>query len=194
MWIFPEKYGMMSRNWHEYIRKSSVKGQVMYGSIQIYHGAGRGKTTAALGLGIRACGEGKQVIMVQFLKGKNSGMLEFLKKLEPDLKIFRFEREGCRFSELSPEKQKEQIANIKTALAYTRKVMDTGECDVLILDEIFGLIDYGIITDSDLLELLQIGDYPMDIILTGRNMPACMMAVAIVSITSPQKKKEAARF
>jgi cob(I)alamin adenosyltransferase len=150
----------------------------MDSSIQIYHGTGRGKTTAALGLGIRACAKGKQVIMVQFLKGKSSGTLEFLKYLEPDFKIFRFEKEESLFSELSPEKQKEQIASIKTALAYTKKVLDTGECDILILDEIFGLIDYGIITEQELLDLLSIGDYPMDIILTGRNMPACLVDVA----------------
>jgi cob(I)alamin adenosyltransferase len=109
--------------------------------------------------------------MVQFLKGKNSGSLEFLKFLEPDFKIFRFEKAEGLFSELSPEKQKEQIANIKTALAYTKKVLDTGECDVLILDEILGVIDYGIITGQELLDMLSIADYPMDIILTGRNMP-----------------------
>lgn len=57
----------------------------MDGSIQVYYGNGRGKTTAALGLGIRAAGVGKQVIMVQFLKKKHSDTLDFLKKLEPEL-------------------------------------------------------------------------------------------------------------
>jgi cob(I)alamin adenosyltransferase len=160
--------------------------------IQIYHGSGRGKTTAALGLGIRACAKGKQVIMVQFLKGKHSGTLEFLKCLEPEFKIFRFEREECLFSELSPEKQKEQIANIKTALAYTKKVMDTGECDVLILDEIFGVVDYGIITDEELLNMLSSVEYPMDILLTGRNMPACIAEIAD-SIYSISTEKEGER-
>jgi cob(I)alamin adenosyltransferase len=150
----------------------------MDSSIQIYHGTGRGKTTAALGLGIRACAKGKQVIMVQFLKGKNSGTLEFLKYLEPDFKIFRFEKEDGLFSELSPEKQKEQIANIKTALSYTKKVLDTGECDVLILDEILGLVDLGIITDKELLDMLSTVDYPIDIILTGRTMPESIEKVA----------------
>ena len=53
----------------------------MDGSIQVYYGNGRGKTTAALGLGIRAAGVGKQVIMVQFLKKKHSDTLDFLKNL-----------------------------------------------------------------------------------------------------------------
>lgn len=54
-----------------------MKGQKMDGSIQVYYGNGRGKTTAALGLGIRAAGVGKQVIMVQFLKKKHSDTLDF---------------------------------------------------------------------------------------------------------------------
>ena len=62
----------------------------MDGSIQVYYGNGRGKTTAALGLGIRAAGVGKQVIMVQFLKKKHSDTLDFLKKLEPELQISRY--------------------------------------------------------------------------------------------------------
>lgn len=143
----------------------------MDGSIQVYHGTGKGKTTAALGLGIRAAGSGKQVIMVQFLKRKSSNTTEFLRRLEPELQIFRFERAECDFSELSPEKQKEQISNIKTALLYTKKVIDTGQCDVLILDEILGLIDYGIITAEELEQLISQREYPMDIVLTGRYMP-----------------------
>lgn len=160
--------------------------------IQIYHGPGRGKTTAALGLGIRACAKGKKVIMVQFLKGKSSGTLGFLKSLEPDFKIFRFEREESHFFQLSPEKQKEQIANIKTALAYTKKVLDTGECDVLILDEIFEVVDYGIITEQELLDMLTSVEYPLDILLTGRNMPECIGDIAD-SVYSISVEKEGGR-
>ena len=108
----------------------------MDGSIQVYYGNGRGKTTAALGLGIRAAGVGKQVIMVQFLKKKHSDTLDFLKKLEPELQIFRFEKAACGYSDLSPKEKQEQMLNIKNALGYSRKVLDTGQCDLLILDEI----------------------------------------------------------
>lgn len=166
-----------------------MKGQIMDGSIQIYYGTGRGKTTAALGLGIRAAAEGKQVIMVQFLKGKNNHTLEYLKKLEPELQIFRFERAGCVFSELSPEEQKEQVANIQTALSYTKKVLDTCQCDVLILDEIFGLIDYGIITVEELYNLVSIKNDSMDVIMTGRKMPDIFMNLAdcIYNITAEKE-------
>lgn len=143
----------------------------MDGSIQIYYGEGRGKTTAALGLGIRAAGVGKQVIMVQFLKKKHSDTLDFLKKLEPELQIFRFEKAACSYANLSNEEKQEQIANIKSALSYSKKVLDTAQCDLLILDGIFGLIDYGIITEEELIELINLRDESVNLILTGRNLP-----------------------
>ncbi len=143
----------------------------MDGSIQVYYGEGRGKTTAALGLGIRAAGIGKQVIMVQFLKRKHSDTLDFLKKLEPELQIFRFAKAACEYSDMDEEERQEQLSNIRMALGYTRKVLDTGQCDLLILDEIFGLIDYNIITMDDFKELLSVRNESTDLILTGRNLP-----------------------
>jgi cob(I)alamin adenosyltransferase len=72
---------------------------------------------------------------------------------------------------MNEEERQEQLSNIRMALGYTRKVLDTGQCDLLILDEIFGLIDYGIITMDDLKELLAVRDESTDLILTGRNLP-----------------------
>lgn len=143
----------------------------MEGSIQIYYGNGRGKTTASLGLGIRAAAAGKQVIMVQFLKKRNSDTLELLKKLEPELKIFRFERAKTEFCDLTPEEQKEQMLNIKNALGYTRKVISTNQCDILILDDILGLISYGIMTCDDLIDLLSMRRDGMSILVTGVDLP-----------------------
>lgn len=161
----------------------------MNGSIQIYHGTGRGKTTAALGLGLRAAAQGRQVIMVQFLKAKHSDTVDFLKKLEPELQIFRFERASCNFSDLSPEEQREQFDNIQIALSYTKKVLDTGQCDMLILDEIFGLVDYGITDAETLRSLLDARGDSMDLILTGRNMPEIFkdLADCIYCITTEKE-------
>lgn len=149
----------------------------MDGSIQVYYGDGRGKTTASLGLGIRAAATGRQVIMVQFLKKKHSDTLDLLKKLEPELKIFRFERATEEYCNLTPEEQEEQIANIRNALAYARKVISTNQCDILILDDILGLIDYEIISSGDILELLSMKKDSMSILLTGRNLPEEIAAV-----------------
>ncbi len=150
----------------------------MDGSIQIYYGNGRGKTTAVLGLGIRAAGIGRQVIMVQFLKNDHKDALDFLKRLEPELCIFRFEKMNCSYHDLTPEEQKEQISNLRTALGYTRKVLDTGQCDMLILDGILGLVDYGIISGEELKNMLDSRDESMDVILTGRTLPDGFMEFA----------------
>lgn len=166
-----------------------MKGQKMDGSIQVYYGNGRGKTTAALGLGIRAAGVGKQVIMVQFLKKKHSDTLDYLKKLEPELQIFRFEKATCGYSDLSPKERREQMLNIKNALGYSRKVLDTGQCDLLILDEIFGLVDYNIITIEELMDLIAVKKDSMDLILTGRNLPDEVREVADC-VYSIQREKE----
>ena len=125
----------------------------MNGSIQVYYGSGRGKTTASLGLGIRAAGIGKRVIMVQFLKEKHSNTLELLKKLEPELKIFRFEKASENYEKLSSREQEEQKVNIRNALNYAKKVMDTGQCDLLILDDIFGLVDHQIMDVEELIRM-----------------------------------------
>ena len=62
------------------------------GSVQIYYGAGRGKTNAALGNALRAAGENKSVIIIQFLKGKTDDQIAYMKQLEPEIKVFRFEK------------------------------------------------------------------------------------------------------
>ena len=179
-------YGMMLQTSINIIR---MKGQKMDGSIQVYYGNGRGKTTAALGLGIRAAGVGKRVIMVQFLKKKHSDTLDFLKKLEPELQIFRFEKAACGYSDLSPKEKQEQMLNIKNALGYSRKVLDTGQCDLLILDEIFGLVDYNIITIEELMDLIAVKKDSMDLILTGRNLPEEVREIADC-VYSIQREKE----
>ena len=77
------------------------------GIIQIYYGEGHGKSTAAIGNAIRCASEGKSVIIIQFLKGKNENELAFLNRLEPEIKIFRFAKSDESFEELSEQEQQE---------------------------------------------------------------------------------------
>ncbi len=81
----------------------------MDGSIQVYYGNGRGKTTAALGLGIRAAACRKAGYHGAVSQKKHSDTLDFLKKLEPELQIFRFEKAACGYSDLSPKEKQEQM-------------------------------------------------------------------------------------
>ena len=81
--------------------------------IHIYSGDGHGKSPAAMGRAIQAAAQGENVVIIQFLKGKSDETSEFFKRLEPEIKIFSFEKSDAVFEELSKERQFEEIQNIK---------------------------------------------------------------------------------
>jgi len=137
------------------------------GKLQIYFGSGRGKTTAALGQAIREASSGRSVIIVQFLKGRQPEQISFIQRLEPEIKLFRFQRREASFEELNQSEREEEVMNMKNGLSFARKVLATGECDVLVLDEILGLLDYGIADISDIRALLEEASDGTEIIFTG---------------------------
>jgi len=143
------------------------------GTVQVICGSGKGKTSMALGLAISALAEQKRVIMIQFLKGSlEPERMDVLMRLEPDLKVFRFEKSPAFFEHLSEEEKKEEERNIHNGLNFAKKVMATGECDVLILDEILGIVDCGIMTAEDLVQNLKSREKEMSVILTGLVFPS----------------------
>ena len=156
------------------------------GKVHVYTGDGKGKTMAAIGYGIRAAGHGKNVIIVQFLKEKSQCEIEFLKRLEPEIKWFRFEKSLDNFDKLSDEQKQQEIKNIKNGMNFAKKVLATGECDVLILDEILGLLDQDIITIDDIWSFINMKPNDVDIVLTGRNLDEGIFKLAdeVSSITS----------
>ena len=77
------------------------------GMIQIYSGEGHGKSPAALGRAVQTACEGEYVVIIQFLKGRGLAESEFVKRLEPEIKIFRFEKSEEDFSKLSDERKAE---------------------------------------------------------------------------------------
>ena len=138
--------------------------------VTVFCGNGRGKTSAALGQGIFGASAGKSVIIIQFLKGKIGERIDFIKRLEPEIKAFCFEKSDVNYEALSPEEQKEEAMNIRNGLNFARKVLTTDGCDVLILDEGLGLIDKGILTVEELKTLLEAGDGDTELMLTGIRM------------------------
>lgn len=140
--------------------------------VQVYYGTGKGKTSAAVGQCIRAAGVGQSVIIIQFLKGNDAEEFSFLKRLEPDIKLFRFEKEEESYDRLLDSKKKEERQNILNGFNFAKKVIDTGECDVLVLDEVLGLIDLEIVSVEDIISLITLRDDFSKIVLTGRNLPA----------------------
>ena len=135
------------------------------GLIQVITGDGKGKTTSAMGLAMRAIGHGYKVIMVQFMKGQiNYGELETAKKLE-NFDIIQFGRPDF------VDKDKPAEIDIKLAqdgLEHAWEIIIGKECDMLILDEINVALDWRLIKLGDVEDLIESKPENMELVLTGR--------------------------
>ncbi len=138
------------------------------GVVQIYYGEGHGKSTAALGNAICAASNGECVTLIQFLKAKKESDKEYLTRLEPEVKLFRFAKFDACFDELTDEQKQEEIFNLKNGFNYSKKVISTGACDMVVLDEFLGLVDLGIITIDEIKEMLSLKPEDMTVVFTGR--------------------------
>lgn len=140
--------------------------------VEVYCGSAKGKTTLALGQSLRAAAEGKSVIIIQFLKGRERRSVDFLEQLDDlDIKIFRFEKQDCCYDDLTEEEKQEERSNILNGLNFARKVIVTRECDFLLLDEILGVMEQGIVSVETVAEILRHKDEDMQIVMTGTNLP-----------------------
>ncbi|MBQ4347027.1 MAG: cob(I)yrinic acid a,c-diamide adenosyltransferase [Firmicutes bacterium] len=134
--------------------------------IYVYYGEGKGKTTTALGRGLRSLSKGKKVIMIRFMDNLDDSEISLFKMLEPDFKVFSFEKP--RLKGESPEIYAERIrGDIKTAFFFSCKIIDTGECDLLILDGVTDAIESGYISCEDFTEMLSTRPSDMELVLTG---------------------------
>jgi len=136
------------------------------GLIQIYTGDGKGKTTAALGLAMRAAGHNLKIAIIHFMKIWNYGEVKSLKKLGIDL--FRY---GTK--ELIDPKNPSPIdfEEANKALLKAGKLMEKGDYDILILDEINVAIDFNLIPLRKVVDLLDKKPDNLELVLTGRNCP-----------------------
>lgn len=138
------------------------------GIVQIYSGDGKGKSAAAIGRAVQEASLGNKVIIITFLKGTGYG--DLIQRLEPDIMVFRFEKSDENFEDLSIERQQEEIHNIKNGINFANKVLTTGECNLLILDELLGLIDNKIIEVDEVKAMLESRAEDVSVILTGRKL------------------------
>jgi cob(I)alamin adenosyltransferase len=137
------------------------------GLVQVYTGNGKGKTTAALGVALRAIGHGMKVLVVQFMKGDTGyGEQEAARRLSPNLTILKAGREAF-VSRSNPEPIDFELA--QEGYSVARKAIRDKEYDIVILDEINMAIDYGILPLSDLLQLVDSKPETIELILTGRS-------------------------
>ncbi|MCK5311763.1 MAG: cob(I)yrinic acid a,c-diamide adenosyltransferase [Desulfobacteraceae bacterium] len=135
------------------------------GYIHIYTGAGKGKTTAALGLALRAAGHGYKTYIGQFMKGSHYGELNSLKNIK-EIDVEQFGGEKCITLQEVNEKHKELARN---GLARIKEILAKNEYQIVILDEICVTIWFGLIAEREVIEVLNSKPFGVEIVLTGRN-------------------------
>jgi cob(I)alamin adenosyltransferase len=136
---------------------------IQSGYIQLYTGDGKGKTTAAIGLAIRAAGAGKIVFIAQFVKGMHYSELDILKMI-PSIRLKQYGRKCFIKDEPTPE----DIRAARRGMKEVDAIVKNNECDVLILDEITIALSYELISFEHVVDLLTNKPVPMEIVLTGR--------------------------
>ena len=140
------------------------------GLIHLYTGDGKGKTTAALGLLLRAHGCGLKTVLVQLLKGRDSGELHALEKL-PGVTVLRYTQE-LGFYKSASEKNREEMNRQNSAnLREASRMANEGLCDLLVLDEICAAYNNGAV-ETELADKLIISKPAgLELVLTGRGAP-----------------------
>ena len=142
--------------------------------IQVYTGDGKGKTTAALGLALRALGQGKKVCLIQFMKKGDFGEIKALKKFK-NITVKQFGQRS--FANIKKPEGKDMAA-AREALVFAALVLKENKFNLVILDEINVAAKFKLITDGDILNLIKIAPLSTEIVLTGRGAHAKILKQA----------------
>ena len=133
----------------------------------VYTGKGKGKTTAALGLALRATGYQKKICMIQFIKGSwHYGEMDSSKKLEPQFEMVAIGKGFVGIiDDKSPKEDHEKIA--KEAIKISSEKIQSGKYDIVILDEINYAVNLNLVSLTEVLQLMKSKPYDVDLVLTG---------------------------
>lgn len=168
------------------------------GLVHIYTGDGKGKTTASIGLGVRACGSGMKVHLVQFLKSCDTGELAIIQNLGPNFTVsrgFNCKKFVWNMTEEELVKAKEEASEIfEDVLAIVKK----GEHDLIILDELLGVLSLGFINEAAVIEMINTKPEAVELVLTGRGASENLIQAAdyvscINAVKHPYEKGVSAR-
>jgi cob(I)alamin adenosyltransferase len=146
----------------------------MQGLIQVYTGDGKGKTTAALGLALRAAGAGLKVFIGQFLKGAEYSEIKALRQLATGIEIKQYGRR-CFIKDKPDE---EDIRLAQNGLVEMESVIQSGDYDLVILDEANIAVYYNLFSVDELLKVVQNRPKQVEIVITGRNADPRIIAAA----------------
>ena len=149
----------------------------MFGLIHIYCGDGKGKTTAAVGLAVRCAGRGNKVLLVQFLKSRDSGELYSLAKL-PDIKVMRG-KESKKFTfQMNEEEKHALLIEHNKMFEQVLAKIKNGGYSLLILDEVIGALNAKVFEMPKLIEFLRHKPENLEVVLTGRNPAPELVEIA----------------
>lgn len=147
-----------------------LSGRENNGLFIVYTGDGKGKTTATLGLALRAWGQGMKVLIIQFIKGDwQYGELKAAEKLGPNFEIRQLGKGFIYFDKESSIEPHREAA--REALAVARREITGGDYDLVILDEVLYALSYGLIDLSDVMKAIDEKPPGLHLVFTGRNAP-----------------------
>lgn len=142
-----------------------MKGRPLKGYVQIYTGNGKGKTTAALGLSLRAAGAGLKVFIAQFLKKGNYSELNALKRFSDLITIEQF---GIKGFLLNGKPGPEHIKNAIKGIEKVKKHLFSGKYDIVVIEEGNVAVKYGLFSVNDLIDIIDNKPDHIELVITGR--------------------------
>ena len=141
------------------------------GYVHVYTGDGKGKTTAAIGLAVRAAGHDLWTYIGQFMKGQEYGELAALAQL-PQITVDQYGDKGCiRKEEVTPK----HIADAKLGLERAKVALISCRHDIIVLDEVNVALWFGLLEEAAVLELLEERPQGVEMVLTGRRAPQSIL-------------------
>lgn len=149
----------------------------MKGCIHIYCGDGKGKTSAAVGLAVRAAGRGRRVLVVRFLKTDDSGEVPVLEAV-PGITVVPCDRTFGFVFRMTDGQKKEAAAYYTERFRRARTLAEQGACDVLILDEIMASCNYGMVPPEEVADFLRRKPEALEVVLTGRDPSEELLGLA----------------
>ncbi len=141
------------------------------GLVHVYTGDGKGKTSAAIGLAVRAAGRDLKVVFIQFLKSEDSGEVILLEKYIPLVKVLRFNTQNKFIWNMNDDERQLLRAETREGFNAADRYSVKGDCDILVLDEIFGSCRNGFVNEDEILTLIKNRNSVVELVLTGRDAP-----------------------
>jgi len=160
------------------VKIDHLKPKIPQGLVVVITGNGKGKTTSALGMALRACGHNMKVCIIQFMKGDiHAGEWDGVKKMDCAIELIATGKGFCGIQG-NPYSKKEHRANAQDAIDLANEKIAAKDCDLLILDEINNALHLGLVDLEQVLDLLQGKPPLMHLVCTGRDAHKSVIEIA----------------